>query len=314
MELKTIQYYYDNAKSLKPTLQLLNEIHRLFVHQTVFSSIDIMLGIKPTFDTAAAYQKVVVRGEGGTCRLINLAAKHLLELIGFKCECISSDVVSIHKIRVPKHSAVHMTMVVYLEDSQSNFIPYVFDPGFGNSHRVVLPLTGYVIQDVMTSHRVIYDQATKLFSVQEYWGEWLTQFTFNLNNVMDEDGFEQHTRFTYQDSHFYRNNLYVQQCGEEGAIRLYNDRLITLKSDGEDEEAFVIASGGVRRVLMERFKLPKSFVDSIISNTGQMTKISQDFLQKNWESTPLANLIVFNTVNATNEFVQDVIANKGMLV
>lgn len=297
MKLDTIEDISRNSSFLRPTLDILNKVHRAFVHETVFNSIDIMLNIRPTFNTGDAWEKVVVRGEGGTCRLINLAAKHLLERIGFKCRCISSDVVHIHKTAVPKNSAIHMTMIVSIFEGPDCLREYIFDPGFGNSHRAVLPFNGEIIEDVMASYRVIYDEKSDLFAVQEKWDDWVTQFTFQPDNIMDEDSFDQHTYFTYEDNHFYKNNFYLLKCNEHGAIQLMNDRITILRNNGEVEVRSVLADGGIRKVLVEIFKLPKFFVDSIVTNMDVIPRPLQDILQKNWV---LSEIAVVNYLRNSN--------------
>lgn len=280
---KTIEDYMRVAGSIEPNYANLEAIHTLFVHEPVFNNLNILLGNKPKFDPEFAFQKVVIENVGDTCRLINLAAKYFLDKMGYKrVQCYTCEVTHIHNIPVPQGTAKHMTMIVTLLNAQGDEVQYLFDPGFGNGHRKPLPLTGELVKDLLSPYRVIVDP-TGRYAVQEFFGEWKTQFLFNPQDIIDEFAFDNYVNFVHQDNHFFRNTIYVQKCSPEGSIAIYNDIFRVVRRDGIVEESSVLAEGGLRRLLIEKFGMPKCFIDSIDLNSHAIKPDVRDMLKALWQ-------------------------------
>jgi arylamine N-acetyltransferase len=287
--MKVISDYWDNAESLEPNYENLAAIHRLFVHEPTFSSLKIMCGIKPEFDTAFAYNEVVITRRSDTCRMINLAAKHLLLKIGYKSvDCISTEIVNIHDIEVKKGTSVHMTMVVTLVGADGEASQFVFDPGFGNAHRSLLPLRGDVVHDVMSDFRVIHDRLENKYSVQERFGVWKTQFIFKLTDIMNRETFDSYVSFVYQDDHFFRNNIYIIKCSEEGCIEILNGKFRVRKPASAVVEKSVLSEGGMRKLLITKFGIPVDYVDSIDINSDGIKPPLRELLSIVWQPSELA--------------------------
>jgi arylamine N-acetyltransferase len=278
----TIEDYMQKAGSIMPNYANLEAIHTLFVHEPVFNSFNILLDNKPKFDPEIAYQKVVREKISDTCRMINLAAKYLLDKIGYKSvQCFACEVSHIHNIPVPAGTAKHMTMIVTLVNAQGAEVMYLFDPGFGNGHRKPLPLTGEIVEDLLSPYRVIVDP-TGRYAVQEFFGEWKTQFLFKPQDVINEAAFDNYVNFVHQDSHFFRNTIYVQKSSPEGCIAIYNNIFRIHSRDGTVEEKSVLAEGGLRRLLIDKFGMPKCFIDSLDLNSPAIKPEVRDMLKGLW--------------------------------
>ena len=284
--LETIRDYWAKAEGLEPNYKNLKALHTLFVHEVVFSSLSINLGIKPFFDPALAFKKVVIEQEGDACLLINFAAKYLLEKIGYKrVECINSEVFHVHKNPVSRGTAIHMTMIVTLEDEQGEEVKYVFDPGFSNSHRAPLPFTGEIIHDVMSDYRVVFDESEGRYAVQEKCDGWKTQFIFDPSDVMDQKAFGECVNFAYQDAHYFRNNLYIQKCSYNSCLQILNDQFLILFANGTVEKRSILDVGGLRSLLIKEFGLPEKYVDSVKLKSDSMLTPVSEMLSRLWEPT-----------------------------
>jgi len=91
--LKRIQYQGD----LKPTLQVLNDLHRLSSFHIPFENFDVHLKGLVSLDKEDIFNKIILNNRGGYCYELNGLFYDLLAHLGFKVQYIDEHkVIDVH--------------------------------------------------------------------------------------------------------------------------------------------------------------------------------------------------------------------------
>lgn len=294
---KSILQCWQQAGTILPNHENLKKILDLFVYEPVFHSLFSLFDIKQEFDMDFAFKQIAIKHQGGSCRIINLAAKKLLHKVGYHAiNCIATELVHVHKTPVARGTGVHMTMIVTVE---INGTPkqFLFDPGNFNGPRIPIPTNGEVIADVLTSYRIVYDDLEQKYALQAFYEVWITQFLFNFTDLMVGDRLNKYIDFVNNDQHFFRNNIYVLKCLPSGYMHIYNDKFIIHDCSGAKQEYEVAEMGGVKALLIEKFGLSKSIIDQCDLSSGKIKTSTKQLLDRLWQpqtSSPKIGRMIFN--------------------
>ncbi|WP_374658713.1 arylamine N-acetyltransferase [Phenylobacterium sp.] len=130
-----VQAYLDRigyAGVPRVDLQTLTDLHRLHLQAIPYESLDVMLGVRPSIDPAAAYEKIVRRRRGGWCYEMNGLLGAMLREIGFEVTEMAGAV--LRADRGPITHGNHLLLRVDLDR------PYIADMGFGDGMIEPAPL------------------------------------------------------------------------------------------------------------------------------------------------------------------------------
>jgi N-hydroxyarylamine O-acetyltransferase len=115
---------------LSPTRQTLHNLHRHHLLAIPFENIDVQLGLVPSLEHDAIFEKIVKRGRGGWCFEMNLLFAWVLRQVGMRVDLIGATVGK----RVENAPIGHLALLVHLDQ------PYLADVGFGNGFLTPAPL------------------------------------------------------------------------------------------------------------------------------------------------------------------------------
>jgi N-hydroxyarylamine O-acetyltransferase len=172
-----------------------------------------------TFDDPQQLVKLTISGSvGGTCCHLNYSLYWLLNKLGFNCTLISG--------KISRTDMDHMIMIVELDQ------PYLVDVGFGEFFFIrPVPLSEEVIEDISGAYRVVIDEETGKFMLQQKRKEhWRVRYSFDLNPRTLND-FEETYRFLSENESHFNNNIIFTKYIKNGFISLYNNKL-TIIEDG----------------------------------------------------------------------------------
>lgn len=115
---------------LSPTRRTLHNLHRHHLLSIPFENVDVQLGIVPSLDHDAIFEKVVKHERGGWCFEMNLLFAWVLRQTGMTVDIIGAHVGK----RVANAPINHIALLVHLDE------PYLADVGFGNGFLTPAPL------------------------------------------------------------------------------------------------------------------------------------------------------------------------------
>ncbi len=254
-----MQYFTEiiaKARTLKPTLALLQDLQVNYVHAEVYNNLEVILGNMPTLKPDDAYQSVVINNEGGTCRNLNLAFYHILQVIGFEVYLVAPFVHHYNKSKLDYDRPTHLAIIAKVGGEM-----YVVDPSWGNAPRYPIPYSGEVVVHPMGSYRSIIENGE--IAVQKKFESWITQYTFNSSETKEYPEFQRLMEFIYSNDSMYRKHLFVTKPAPEYCIELCDDQLNTTFADGHVTHESVRSCGGLRVILMRRFGLSAKYVEEV---------------------------------------------------
>jgi N-hydroxyarylamine O-acetyltransferase len=110
--------------SLRPSVDVLRELHRRHLLSVPFENLDIEAGRPIVLNQAAFYDKIVERRRGGFCYELNGSFAALLKALGFSVSIISARTAEEGGSFSPEFD--HMTLLIRLEER------WLVDVGFGD--------------------------------------------------------------------------------------------------------------------------------------------------------------------------------------
>jgi arylamine N-acetyltransferase len=117
---------------VRPKLPTLRSLHRAHVLSIPFEALDVQLGIVPSLEPDAIFEKLVERRRGGWCYEMNGLFGAALEAIGFTVTRLSCGVM--RQDGGEERMATHLALLVDCDG------PWLSDVGFGGSLLEPLPL------------------------------------------------------------------------------------------------------------------------------------------------------------------------------
>jgi N-hydroxyarylamine O-acetyltransferase len=217
---------------VKPTLSVLQELHRLHPAAIPFENLDPFLNRPVDLDLGAIRRKLIEDGRGGYCFEHNLLFMEVLGTIGFEVSGLAARVLW----NQPEDTITprsHMLIRVELDGRT-----WLADVGFGG-----LTLTGPLVLEPgleqQTPHerfRVV--EADGYYRMQAHaGGAWRTLYRFDLQPQFPVDyAVSSYYLSTNPASHF-RSNLICARALPGRRLALLNNRLTTHHGDGRTERA-----------------------------------------------------------------------------
>lgn len=302
--MQYIRDHYAIANQLRPTMPQLKELLEHYVHAALYNNLDVVLGRRHPLDPYEAYIQTVEKEQGGMCIDHNLSFYHLLSKIGYDVHLTEGH--SLHYNEHPMsfaHSA-HMLLIVTIDNQK-----YVVDPGFGNSAREPLPLTGELKEHPMGTFKVCQISEDE-FGVAKVFDNDYVQYTFNPNKVMECSDFEPHLDYIHSDESLFRTMLFITKSLPEQVISLMDTEFKVANADGE-KCCDVSAKGGLRQAMLATFGLPKDYVDNVNWDSASVVDATKSLLQSAWLPPKLQMCFSPNTKKTQQpEPTQSTLANK----
>ncbi len=118
---------------VRPKLPTLRSLHRAHVTTIPFEALDVQLGLVPSLEPEAIFDKLVERGRGGWCYEMNGLFGAALEAIGFDVTRLSCGVM--RQDGGDERVGTHLALLVDCDGQ------WLCDVGFGGSLLEPLPLT-----------------------------------------------------------------------------------------------------------------------------------------------------------------------------
>lgn len=118
--------------NVRPNLETLRSLHRAHVTAIPFEALDAQLGIVPSLEPEAIFEKLVERRRGGWCYEMNGLFGAALQAIGFAVTRVSGGVM--RQDGGDERMGTHLTLLVDCEG------PHLCDVGFAGSLLEPLPL------------------------------------------------------------------------------------------------------------------------------------------------------------------------------
>lgn len=247
--------------SLKPSLQLLRELHGAHMLAVPFENLSIHYGQPIVLHDDMLYDKIVRRNRGGFCYELNGLFAWLLRRLGFTVSLLAAGVAQADGDFTPIYD--HLTLLVH----QVEGADWLADVGFGDSFRQPLRLQADVAQDgadgrayrlhEMRERPDDQDvrQPSTLWTVQQRGAtQWESQYRFTLQPHDLADFNERcHFQQTSPASHFTKRRI-CSLALPQGRITLSDLRLITTMQ-GNREERNLQSEAEYRETLAERFSV-----------------------------------------------------------
>jgi len=231
-----------------PTLETLQEIHRLHPEAIPFENLSSLFGQPVHLDSTSLQAKLIEGGRGGYCFEHNLLLTRVLRQLGYRVTCLAARV----RWNVPDDVITprgHMLMQVEVDGRE-----YLADVGFGGA-----TLTG-PIELVEDDHQ---ETPHGLFRLEREGSEyalrihierdWATLYRFDLQEQHEAD-YEVSSWYvsTYPKSRF-RHELIAGRADEEGRHVLFNGRYRLYRGTHEVEERHCESAEEVRELLIGTF-------------------------------------------------------------
>ena len=213
---------------LRPTADVLAELHLAHATHVPFENLDILLGRPIRLDPESLQAKLVRGNRGGYCFEQNTLLAAVLTRLGFRVTPLAARVRYNAQRALPR---THMLLRVDLADG-----PWLADVGFGKLGLLrPLPLAaGREVEQFRWAYRLVQEDAGTWVLQARQPGDWLALYAFTLEPQLPVD-FEVANYYvsTHPDSRFTRT-LTVQQPGPEVRHSLI-DRELSADRGGEPE-------------------------------------------------------------------------------
>ena len=123
-----------HVRKIRPDLEALRSLHRAHVEAIPFEALDVQLGLVPSMEPDAIFDKLVGRRRGGWCYEMNGLFGHALERIGFEVTRASCGVM--RHVGGAERMGTHLALLVRIGGGE-----WLADAGFGSSLAEPVPLT-----------------------------------------------------------------------------------------------------------------------------------------------------------------------------
>jgi N-hydroxyarylamine O-acetyltransferase len=245
--LRRINY----AGSIAPTLETLQDLHRLHVNAIPFENLNPLMELPVRLQLSDIEQKLLVERRGGYCLEHNLLLKAVLESMDFAVTPVGAGVLWGHEPGYEPHQNSHIALIVDVGG-----VTWLADVGFGGP---VMPtpirLRADVEQEAPLGRYRLSGGYPKWRLESEVAGDWqpLYQFTTSaLSNdelvAMNDYAMQRH-----------RDNLMVARIDGNKRIALRNARL-NIYENGETTTRMLTNLLEIRDVLTNTFgiQLPET--------------------------------------------------------
>ena len=119
--------------NVRPDLETLRSLHRAHVETIPFEALDVQLGLVPSIEPGAVFDKLVGQRRGGWCYEMNGLFGAALEQIGFEVTRISCGVM--RHVAGEERMGTHLALLVRIGGEE-----WLADVGFGSSLVEPVPL------------------------------------------------------------------------------------------------------------------------------------------------------------------------------
>ena len=213
--------------AVRPSLEVLRELHLAHLRTIPFENLSIHLGEPIVLDPHLLVTKVVDLHRGGFCYELNGAFRTLLVALGFRVDYLAARVYDGDLLGPPFD---HLTLRVWLDE------PLLADVGFGRSFLQPLSLQDRSPQ-LDPAGRFLIAEAPdgELDLLREDGSDWVPQYRFgsyarDLAEFADACTYHQ----TSPESHFTRGSV-CSIATESGRVTIQGSRLIVSTSTGPVE-------------------------------------------------------------------------------
>lgn len=122
-----------HGRTVRPDLETLRSLHRAHLETIPFEALDVQLGLVPSLEPAAIFDKLVMQRRGGWCYEMNGLFGRVLEEIGFEVTRVSCGVM--RHVGGEERMGTHLALIVRLDGRE-----WLADVGFGSSLIAPVPL------------------------------------------------------------------------------------------------------------------------------------------------------------------------------
>jgi N-hydroxyarylamine O-acetyltransferase len=213
---------------LRPSAEVLCELHRAHMFTVPFENLDIAVGKRITCNEEAILRKIIEQRRGGFCYELNAAFAALLREFDFKVTLLSCRVARDDGKVAPEFD--HLALKVDLNE------PWLADVGYGDSFVEPLRLTADIEQPQGTRKFRLTNEAGSLcMEMAESGADWKRQYIFDLipRQLEDFAGMCQYHQ-TSPESPFTQKRV-CSRATPEGRITLAGSRLIITRNGKRDE-------------------------------------------------------------------------------
>ena len=230
--------------STAPTLEVLEELQRCFLHTVPFENLDIQLGRRLSLASDDLYQKIALRRRGGFCYECNSLFHDLLTELGYRVEYVSARMAIGPEIS-PEFD--HMVLLVGLD------APYLVDVGNGQSCREPLALgSEHIARSEGIEYRVAPHDSGHALYFRAAASEWAPRFLFDTT-PRERIDFEPRCRYhqTSPESPFTRASL-ATIATPQGRVSL-TGRSLTETCGDDKYQSELTSEAEIRDCLHHRF-------------------------------------------------------------
>jgi N-hydroxyarylamine O-acetyltransferase len=250
----------DYGGPLSPTVQTVRQLHRAHLLAIPFENIDVQLGMTPSIEHDAIFNKLVVRERGGWCFEHNLLFAWVLKQIGLRYDLIGATVNRSQKVEGAPIN--HMALLVHLDE------PYLADVGFGNGFLTPLPLREGTFNDGRFDFKLVHHgNYWRFYNHRENGASYdFTGAPADLAAIAAAN----ESLATSADSPFVQT-LVCSQLTEDGMVTLTNAALRRFTAQQLNEET-ATSLAAFERVLREYFSLHIEQIDALWSRVDDQHK------------------------------------------
>jgi N-hydroxyarylamine O-acetyltransferase len=241
----------DYSGPLSATRATLHNLHRHHLLAIPFENIDVQMGLVPSLEHDAIYEKIVKHGRGGWCFEMNLLFAWVLREIGIPCDIVGATVG--RAAPATDKPMNHIALVVHLDQ------PYLADVGFGNGFLTPTPLRDGPFNDGRFEF--------KLTNHGKYWRfynhrENGATYDFETEPLADEQlAHMNRTLATTSESPFVQT-LVCTRLHERGMVTLTNAALRIFSPEQITEETAASADS-FSRILNQHFGLAPERIEAL---------------------------------------------------
>lgn len=167
---------------LKPTLEVLQQLHSRHPVAIAFENLSPFLGLEVRLDIDSLQDKLIRKGRGGYCFEHNLLFSHILKSLGFEVQGLAARVLW----NVPNQLVLprtHMLLLVKIGD-----IDYIADVGFGGL-TLTTPLRLDTTSEQHTPHETFrLSNSNEMYTLHaKIANEWKQVYVFDLQQQHQSD-------------------------------------------------------------------------------------------------------------------------------
>jgi N-hydroxyarylamine O-acetyltransferase len=240
--------------SLRPSVDVLRELHRRHLLSVPFENLDIETGRPIVLSQAAFYDKIIGRGRGGFCYELNGSFAGLLKELGFRVSILSARSAEEGGSFTPEFD--HMALLIRLEDR------WLVDVGFGDLfiEPKRLDVDGPQIDDGK-SFRIAPIEGGRLLSRwDEKKNSWKPEYLFTLRQRKLEDFGPMCTYQQTSPDSYFRRGGFCSLLTPSGRVTVTEKKLIVTRA-GRRFERPVRDTKEFRALLRRRFGIDLDRMD-----------------------------------------------------